>query len=359
MKKVILTLTLIFIFFLIFVVKFLNDDPYSKFEFNKKYNDTLIFHVTGKKENIGKDVDYNREVVLFKHGKAGIDSIKIHPENSEIIGFYVNIDTIILNKVETKIMYIKNMDNPYYTTINLDKMMVIKIDSQHFEKDFYSKHNMSITYLGHPLLDEIKQFKAKNNSDLWGIENDRPLIALLPGSRKQEIKRKLPLMLAASAHFLGYTRVVACAPNLDLAYYEKFKSPNVQFIQNQTYALLQKAEIALVTSGTATLETALFEVPQVVCYKSSFISFWIAKKLVKIKFISLVNLILNKEIVCELIQETCNEENIVTEINKIKIGGSKHEKIKLDYKVLIELLGKEGASARIAEDMLKNLCLIK
>ena len=138
MKKVILTLTLIFIFFLIFVVKFLNDDPYSKFEFNKKYNDTLIFHVTGKKENIGKDVDYNREVVLFKHGKAGIDSIKIHPENSEIIGFYVNIDTIILNKVETKIMFIKNMDNPYYTTINLDKMMVIKIDSQHFEKDFYS-----------------------------------------------------------------------------------------------------------------------------------------------------------------------------------------------------------------------------
>ena len=138
MKKVILTLTLIFIFFLIFVVKFLNDDPYSKFEFNKKYNVTLIFHVTGKKENIGKDVDYNREVVLFKHGKAVIDSIKIHPENSEIIGFYVNIDTIILNKVETKIMFIKNMDNPYYTTINLDKMMVIKIDSQHFEKDFYS-----------------------------------------------------------------------------------------------------------------------------------------------------------------------------------------------------------------------------
>jgi len=228
-----------------------------------------------------------------------------------------------------------------------------------FEKDFYSKHNMSITYLGHPLLDEIKQFKAKNKSDLWVIENDRPLIALLPGSRKQEIERKLPLMLAASAHFPGYTSVVACAPNLDLAYYDKFKSPNVQFIQNQTYALLQKAEIALVTSGTATLETALFEVPQVVCYKSSFISFWIAKKLVKIKFISLVNLIVNKEIVSELIQETCNEENIVTEINKIKNGGSKYEKMKLDYKVLIELLGKEGASARIAEDMLKNLYLAK
>ena len=228
-----------------------------------------------------------------------------------------------------------------------------------FEKEYYSKHNMSITYLGHPLLDEIKQFKAKNKSDTGIIENNRPIIALLPGSRKQEIERKLPLMLAASAHFSEYTIVVACAPNLDLAYYDKFKALNVLFIQNQTYALLQIAEIALVTSGTATLEAALFEVPQVVCYKSSFISFWIAKKLVKIKFISLVNLILNKEIVAELIQEKCNEENILAEIKKIKIGGSKQEKIKLDYKVLIELLGKEGASSRIAEDMLKNLCLIK
>ena len=227
-----------------------------------------------------------------------------------------------------------------------------------FEKDFYMKHSLNVSYFGHPLLDEVNKFKLLNNNSL-NLENNRPLLAILPGSRKQEIERKLPLMIAASSQFPEYTVIVACAPNLDLAYYEKFKTQEVLFVKNQTYNLLQNAELAIVTSGTATLEAALFKVPQVVCYKSSFISFWIAKKLIKIKFISLVNLIANKEIVRELIQKDCTASKIAGELIKIKKGENKAIKMNKDYNDLIELLGNEGASSRVAEDMLKNLYLAK
>ena len=227
-----------------------------------------------------------------------------------------------------------------------------------FEKDFYMKHSLNVSYFGHPLLDEVNKFKLLNNNSL-NLENNRPLLAILPGSRKQEIERKLPLMIAASSQFPEYTVIVACAPNLDLAYYEKFKTQEVSFVKNQTYNLLQNAELAIVTSGTATLEAALFKVPQVVCYKSSFISFWIAKKLIKIKFISLVNLIANKEIVRELIQKDCTASKIAGELIKIKKGENKAIQMNNDYNDLIELLGNEGASSRVAEDMLKNLYLAK
>jgi lipid-A-disaccharide synthase len=227
-----------------------------------------------------------------------------------------------------------------------------------FEKDFYMKHSLNVSYLGHPLLDEVNKFKMLNYNSLE-LENKRPILAILPGSRKQEIERKLPLMIAASSQFPEYNVIVACAPNLDLAYYEKFKTQEVLFVKNQTYNLLQNAELAIVTSGTATLEAALFKVPQVVCYKSSFISFWIAKKLIKIKFISLVNLIANKEIVRELIQQDCTASNIAGELIKIKKGEKKAIQMNNDYTDLIELLGNEGASSRVAEDMLKNLYLAK
>ena len=220
------------------------------------------------------------------------------------------------------------------------------------------KHSLNVSYLGHPLLDEVNKFKILNYNSLE-LENKRPILAILPGSRKQEIERKLPLMIAASSQFPEYTVIVACAPNLDLAYYEKFKTQEVLFVKNQTYNLLQNAELAIVTSGAATLEAALFKVPQVVCYKSSFISFWIAKKLIKIKFISLVNLIANKEIVRELIQQDCTASNIAGELIKIKKGEKKAIQMNKDYNDLIELLGNEGASSRVAEDMLKNLYLAK
>ena len=215
-----------------------------------------------------------------------------------------------------------------------------------FEKEFYKQFDIDVEYCGHPLLDEINRFNeiAENK-----LQFENPVLAILPGSRKQEIERKLPIMLNAAKNFSNFEIVVACAPNLNIEFYQKYSSENVQFIKNQTYKLLNCASVALVTSGTATLETALFRVPQVVCYKSSNISFFIAKLLVKIKYISLVNLILDKLVVKELIQNDCNEENIVFELNQIVEGGIERKRILEDYDELIKKLGENGSSKRAAK----------
>ena len=215
-----------------------------------------------------------------------------------------------------------------------------------FEKDFYQRFNVSVEYLGHPLLDEVNAF---NDGENHSIQSEKPILAVLPGSRKQEIERKLPIMLEAASKFDSYEIIVACAPSLDSVFYKKFERGNVKFVKNQTYELLNSAAMAIVTSGTATLETALFRVPQVVCYKSSSISYWIARSLVKIKYISLVNLILNKEAVRELIQFDCTADNIAAELELIKIGGKNRENVLKNYNELIHLLGDNGASKRIAE----------
>lgn len=215
-----------------------------------------------------------------------------------------------------------------------------------FEKDFYKRFDVEVEYLGHPLLDEINAFNE-------GVENkivsSKPILAILPGSRKQEIERKLPIMLEAANKFQNYEVYVACAPNLDLSFYEQYKMNNVQFVKNQTYKLLNSASIAIVTSGTATLETGLFRVPQVVCYKSSNFSYWIARMLVKIKYISLVNLILNKEAIKELIQFDCTAVKISEEINLIDENETHRNNILNSYDELICLLGERGASLRVAE----------
>lgn len=215
-----------------------------------------------------------------------------------------------------------------------------------FEPDFYRKFEVEVEYCGHPLLDEITRFNESNNNKLT---SEKPILAILPGSRKQEIERKLPIMLEAAKHFPQLETVVACAPNLPLSYYLKYASNNVRFVENETYKLLNSAEMAIVTSGTATLETALFRVPQVVCYKSSRMSYLIARMLVKIKFISLVNLILEREVVRELIQKDCNSEQIVNELNLIQNDSRKREKMLNDYDQLIQLLGQNGSSKRVAE----------
>jgi lipid-A-disaccharide synthase len=215
-----------------------------------------------------------------------------------------------------------------------------------FEPDFYRKFEVEVEYCGHPLLDEITRFNESNNNKLT---SEKPILAILPGSRKQEIERKLPIMLEAAKHFPQFETVVACAPNLPLNYYLKYASNNVRFVENETYKLLNSAEMAIVTSGTATLETALFRVPQVVCYKSSRMSYLIARMLVKIKFISLVNLILEREVVRELIQKDCNSEQIVNELNLIQNDSRKREKMLNDYDQLIQLLGQNGSSKRVAE----------
>ncbi len=181
------------------------------------------------------------------------------------------------------------------------------------------------------------------------------VIAVLPGSRKQEIRVKLPLMLEAVKNYANYEILIAGAPSLDEDFYKPFLiHSNIKIIHGSTYDILNLAEAALVTSGTATLETALFNVPEVVCYKASSISYQIAKKLIKIKFISLVNLIMDKEVVRELIQNECNAKLIEEEFSKIILGGEKREKMLNDYKVLREMLGSGGASQKVARLLLKN-----
>lgn len=228
-----------------------------------------------------------------------------------------------------------------------------------FEKDFYKKFDFEVHYLGHPLLDAVADFRSSIvDKQLIYSENnlsDKPIIALLPGSRKQEVSVKLPTMLEAVRSFDSYQVIIAGAPSLAPEFYLQFIKESDKIIFGKTYDILEIAEAAVVTSGTATLETALFHVPQVVCYKSSAFSYQIAKRLVKIKFISLVNLILNKEAVKELIQQDCNPTLIQKEIGKILVGGDHRESMLKDYKELEQLLGAGGASKKIAHAMLKTI----
>lgn len=238
---------------------------------------------------------------------------------------------------------------------DVDKMYVILP----FEKDFYEKkHNFPVHYVGHPLLDAI------SDREVIGLEsfqqqnglNDKPIIALLPGSRKQEINKMLSVMLKMVKHFPDYQFVIAAAPSQDLSFYEAFsKKKNVGIVQYKTYDLLSVSYAALVTSGTATLETALFKVPEVVCYKGSEISYQIGKRLVKnIKYISLVNLILDKEAVTELIQSDFNEKRLRKELNAI-LETKKREQIFEDYYQLEKVLGGKGASDKTAELIVNSI----
>ena len=180
------------------------------------------------------------------------------------------------------------------------------------------------------------------------------LIALLPGSRKQEIKRKLPLMLETSKHFPGYNFIVAKAPGITDEFYETFLHPykNVIAVAEQTYSILVNAKAALVTSGTATLETALFEIPEIVCYKAGELSYQIARRLIKLKFISLVNLIMDKEVVKELIQNDLTVQNLKHELQDLLTNETRQQQIKNDYKDLKKLLSQGGdASANAAKIM--------
>ena len=187
-----------------------------------------------------------------------------------------------------------------------------------FEKEFYEdKHNFPVHFVGHPLIDAIAQKQLINPSDFkaeFNLDN-RPIIALLPGSRKQEISKMLEVMLSVTKDFKDYQFVIAGAPSQDAAFYSKFtKKQNVNLVMNRTYDILSLATAALVTSGTATLETALFKVPEVVCYKGSTISYQIAKRVINLEYISLVNLIMDKPVVKELIQGDFNTKTLKKEL---------------------------------------------
>ncbi len=233
----------------------------------------------------------------------------------------------------------------------VDKMLVILP----FEKDFYNKWNYAVDYVGHPLIQVVESHKAQpwQMITISGKNNDEAkegTIALLPGSRKQEIEVKLPVMLQAAKHFPQYRFVIAGAPAQPSSVYEALMAGhnNVELAVGQTYALLSTAKAALVTSGTATLETALFGVPQVVCYKGSVISYQIAKRLVKIKYISLVNLIMDKPVVKELIQDELTVENVVNELEAILHNTERIAAMKQDYVDLKKLLQQGGNASAVA-----------
>ncbi|MBS1628080.1 MAG: lipid-A-disaccharide synthase [Bacteroidetes bacterium] len=235
----------------------------------------------------------------------------------------------------------------------IDKMLCILP----FEKEYYqNKWNWNVEYVGHPLVEVIessianKLYISSDTSNSNFTLHTKQIIALLPGSRKQEIAKKLPIMLEVSKSFPNYQFIVAQAPGQDDNFYKPFLQPyhNVSTIKNNTYQLLMQSIAALVTSGTATLETALFAVPEVVCYKGSNISYQIAKKLIKIKYISLVNLIMNKLVVKELIQNDLTVDNITKELNVLLNDVAKQQQLQNDYADLKKLLSSGGNASKNA-----------
>ncbi|RZL50550.1 MAG: lipid-A-disaccharide synthase [Pedobacter sp.] len=226
-----------------------------------------------------------------------------------------------------------------------------------FEVDFYKKWGMDVNYVGNPLLDEKSQFIADEDFIKHEGLTDQKIIALLPGSRKQEIERLLPDMLSVTTQFPDYQFIIAAAPTFTTAYYQQYiGNKKVKLVFAQTYNLLQNAHAALVASGTATLETALFKVPQVVLYRGGAISVGIARLVIKIRFISLVNLIMDRKVVEELIQQDCNTESISAQLKKI-VTGKDREQILNDYNELATIMGNAGASERTAKLIVKFLTL--
>jgi len=239
---------------------------------------------------------------------------------------------------------------------DVDRMFIIFP----FEVEFYRKHGIEVEYNGNPLVDEIERKKLaftdrkviRKNLDL----DDRPIISLLAGSRSHEVKHVLPEMIKVVKYFPDYQFVLAGVKNLPVSLYRKIIGTKpVNLIIDKTYELLYISDAALVTSGTATLETALIGVPQVVCYKADFFSMVIAWIVVRVKYISLVNLIMSTELITELVQYDLNEKKLLKELKAVAPGGTRREEVLKGYQLLKDKLGPAGASSRIAAEMVKSL----
>ncbi|MEO7984181.1 MAG: lipid-A-disaccharide synthase [Bacteroidota bacterium] len=226
----------------------------------------------------------------------------------------------------------------------IDKMLVILP----FEKDYYkTKWNWEVEYVGHPLVEVVSSRQSAPDSHQDHRLSGKHIVALLPGSRKQEILKKLPIMLEVSKSFPTYQFIVAKAPGLEEQFYAALLQPyaNVSYVTDGTYDLLMQSKAALVTSGTATLETALFGVPEVVCYKGSWLSYQIGSRLVKVKYISLVNLIMDKLVVKELIQNKLTVENLRRELEELLTNENRKQELQTAYAALKQLLSEGGNAA--------------
>jgi len=233
----------------------------------------------------------------------------------------------------------------------VDRMYVILP----FEKPWYAKYGYDVEFVGHPLLDAIEQEGKTLMEPLPGAD-ERPVVALLPGSRQQEIARMLPLMSEVARRYPAYRFVLAAAPSVpDGTYKSHLKNSPITVVKGRTYDVLRQAHGALVTSGTATLETALFGVPEVVCYSGSALNVWIAKRLVDIKYISLVNLIMDREVVRELIQQDLSVDKLSVELERIMTPGVERSTMEKDLTQLRDKLGGAGASAKVANAVWKSL----
>ena len=235
----------------------------------------------------------------------------------------------------------------------VDKMLCILP----FEKKFYDNYDVDCQFVGHPLLDEIAKVEPVDKDKFYKANRLNPkkeIIAMLPGSRKQEVSRMLTVMLEVVKMFPNYQFVIACAPSLPVSYYKQIigEKSNVRLVLNRTYQLLQLSSAAIVTSGTATLETALLDVPEVVCYKANKISYVIARQLAKVKYISLVNLIMDRLVVKELIQKDMTSSNIRDEIQSLLNSSKRQKKLLEDYEELKYVLGNAGASDRAADTII-------
>jgi lipid-A-disaccharide synthase len=296
---------------------------------------------------------------FLKKCKADIDAYQ--PDTIILIdypGFNLRIAAYTKSKGIKTCYYISpkvwawNQKRAWRIKRNVDHMFVIFP----FEVDFYKKYDFKVDYVGNPLMDAISAFVPDPDFHIKNSLDQRPVIALLPGSRKQEITGMLQVMLSVQPSFPEYQFVIAGVSNLPESLYADYLSGGkASIVYEQTYDLLHIATAALVTSGTATLETALLDIPEVVCYKTSGFSYAIAKRLIRIPFISLVNLIMDREVVRELIQDELNTEDMKKELQSILPGGSKRQKQLADYGELQKKVGGPGASQYTGQLIVKYL----
>ena len=303
-----------------------------------------IVKISGYLRKCGKDIiDFNADVIIL---------IDYAGFNRQMARFGKKHHIKVFYYISPKV-WAWNQARAHQLKANVDRMFVILP----FEKEFYQKFDWRVDYVGNPVLDAVKAHRSAGDFlEKRGFDPSRSLVALLPGSRKQEVTRMIPVLREVVTRFPEIQFGVATVNNLDKSFYDPLAAcANVRFVEEDTYNLLLNARAAIVTSGTATLETALFKVPQVVVYKAGRASYLVVKMVIKVDYISLVNLIAGKEVVKELIQDDANVDMISTELEAILSNGDRRNKMLKDYETIIKLLDTGSASENAARLMVEDL----